>query len=205
MGVWANLSQCIFSFCRYVCHLFTSTAEREMAPTNGIPSTPTHPLLILLLLALLVFPYALAQNCSYGYTVHSDPQRSCNCVLLSQDGFTNCRTLAEILNALKEQIPSDDCLQLSVDPGTYTLTSYETTFNYSAVISAPSGNVTFTCLSNCMTRSQAIVGRSPLAFESNGVAGARFVVMEGIAFQDCQRPLQFDAVNDVTINNCSFK
>ena len=180
-----------------------TTADREMAPANGILSALPHPLLFLLLLAL--FPYSLTQYCSYGYTVRSDPQRSCSCVLSSQDGFTNCRTLAEILNALKEQIPSDDCLQLSVDPGTYTLTSYETTLNYSAVISAPSGNVTFTCLSNCTTGSQAVVDGSPLAFESNSVTGSRFVVMEGITFEDCWRPLQFDAINNVTISDCTFR
>ena len=174
-----------------------------MAPRTGILSVLPHPLLFFLLPAL--FPYSLAQNCSYGYMVRSDPQRSCNCVLSSQDGFTNCRTLAEILNGLKKRIPSDDCVQLRVDPGTYTLTSYETTLNYSAVISAPNGGVTFTCLSNCMTGSQAVVGSSPLAFESNSKAGARFVVMEGVAFEDCQRPLQFDALNNVTINNCSFR
>ena len=174
-----------------------------MAPTTGILSLLPHLLLFLSLLAL--FPTSLAQNCSYEYMVHSHPQRSCNCVLSSQDGFTDCRTLAEILSGLKKQIPSDECVQLRVDPGNYTLTSYETTLNYSAVISAPNGGVTFTCLSNCMTGSQAVVGSSPLAFESNSEAEARFVVMEGVEFEDCQRPLQFDAFNNVTINNCSFR
>lgn len=169
-----------------------------MAHTAGI--LLTQPLLLLLLL-FVSSPFSFAQICSFSYMVHPDQQGLCESPLSGEDGFKNCTNLTELLTLMKRQIQIDDCLKLSLYPGTYII-SYNTILNYSAVFLAPSGNVTLTCLSTDM-RGSGTVTSTPLGF--NGMAGAKFVLMDGVAFQDCQKPLQFDGLDNVTISNSSFR
>ena len=166
----------------------------KMAYTAGIQFT--RPLLLLLLVSL---PFSFAQNCSYSYVVRSDPRGSCRGALSSKDGFKITTNLTELLTSMNRRIQVDDCLQLSLYPGTYVI-SYNTVLNYSAVFVAPSGNVNVTCLSTCMS---GRVTSSPLRF--NGMAGAKFVMVDGVAFEDCQKPLQFDDLDEITISNSSFR
>ena len=46
---------------------------------------------------------------------------------------------------MKRQIQVDDCLKLSLLPGTYAI-NYNTALHYNAVFVTSSANVTFTCL-----------------------------------------------------------
>ena len=131
--------------------------------------------------------------------VHPDPQGLCRGALSSKDGFKHRTNLTELLTSMNRQIQVDDCLQLSLYPGTYAI-NYNTILNYSAVFVAPSGNVNVKCLSTCMSGS---VTSSPLRF--NGMAGAKFVVVDGVTFEDCQKPLQFDGLDKITISNSSFR
>ena len=169
-----------------------------MAYAAGIQFTRALLLLLLLLLLFVSLPFSLAQNCSYSYMVHPDAQGSCS-ALSSKDGFKSTTNLTELLTSMSSHIQENDCLQLSFYPGTYVI-SYNTILNYSAVFLAPSGNVNITCLSTCMS---GRVTSSPLRF--NGKVGAKFVMVDGVSFEDCQKPLQFDGLDKITISNSSFR
>ena len=173
------------------------TLQDKMAYAAGIQFTRAL-LLLLLLLLFVSLPFSLAQNCSYSYMVHPDAQGSCS-ALSSKDGFKSTTNLTELLTSMSSHIQENDCLQLSFYPGTYVI-SYNTILNYSAVFLAPSGNVNITCLSTCMS---GRVTSSPLRF--NGKVGAKFVMVDGVSFEDCQKPLQFDGLDKITISNSSFR
>ena len=78
-------------------------------------------------------------------------------------------------------------------------------------MSAPEGGVTFSC-EESVCASGITPGASDdgadtmamMAFEHTGVEQSTFVHIEGIDFRNCSRKLQFDEVDNVSINNCSF-
>ena len=157
---------------------------------------------LLLLLSLVALTAAL-HNCSNVVTL--SPGNSCDCVTSNTGELNGCQTLSELLVAYNGMVSEGDCLELNLEPGVYTLTSYTASVNYSAVITAPGGGVSITCQSQCGTASENVVSGSPLAFHKNGTLQSSFVTLEGITFQDCLLPLQFDDLDNATISDCTFR
>ena len=157
----------------------------------------------------------------------SDPATRCTeentsrCVLSSQDGFQRCRSsLSEILSVNNGEIGSGDCLLLELEQGEYAIFSLSTvSINYSLVmVAVDSGQVTMSCSghgsiqptssmqpnSSCATITSGPT--VPLMFGRNeGERGELAVLLRGIRFQDCPRPLQFDDLDRVTITDCWFR
>ena len=141
-----------------------------------------------------------------------------HCTFVDADPATFCNSLSPYLERHKSLVAADDCLEMRLYPGTYTLTEYSSTLNYSAVITAVEDGVTITCVSECAGEPED--STSPLWFQRNsafsshlslnsssatsGEDGEFFVQMEGVSFESCQRPLRFDAMDYVGISNCSF-
>ena len=140
---------------------------------------------------------------------------SSQCVRSSQDGFGSCQTFSAFLGSFNGNLGPTDCLRVFLEPGEYHITT-ETgvVMTYSIIISdTSSGGVKLTCLDS-LSHSQPSsltddpnIGYSvPLTFNKhvNG-SGEAFVFLEGISFEDCIRPLQFDELDSVSIVNCSFR
>ena len=174
-------------------------------------------------------------NCSYNYTLRignsnagsppqpssSDPATRCteentsktsSCVLSSQDGFQQCGSLSELLSQNNGEIVSGDCLLLELERGEYAISSLRTvSVDYSLVmVAVDSGEVTVSCSgqtqSSRVNSSCAAGPTVPLTFcRGESERGEMAVVLDGIRFQDCPRPLQFDDLDRVTIVNCWFR
>lgn len=132
-----------------------------------------------------------------------------DCVFVDADPAVKCNTISLYLHLgqTKAIIPADDCLQVNVYPGTYTLSLYTSILNYSAVISAPGGGVSVINQSGCVPMTELTTG-SPLWFQRSATSspevGEFFVQLDGISFEGFPRPLQFDAMDYVGISNCTF-
>ena len=180
-------------------------------------------------------------NCSQNYTLRvgnknasgppqqsssSDPATRCtdentsrtaSCVLSSQDGFQQCRSLSEILSQSNGEIGSSDCLLLELEQGEYAISPFSTvSVDYSLVmVAVDSGEVTVSCSDQTQPSRTAVPKSScastdptvPLMFgRSEGRDwGEVVVVLDGIGFQDCPRPLQFDDLDRVTITDSWFR
>ena len=146
------------------------------------------------------------------------PERNCSTVLsLRTDGGTcansgettdACNSLSDYLTRYNSRIAASDCLEVKLYPGTYTLTDYSNTLNYSLVVGAVAGGVTITCQPD-----EAATTGSPLWFQRYGAFSSHpsppspsefFAQIEGVDFESCQSPLQFDAMDYVGISNCNF-
>ena len=178
-------------------------------------------------------PTTTSYNCSHNYTLRignssvssSRPQLSnstttgtcteentsntAGCVLSSQDGYRQCRSLSEILSLFNGQVGSGDCLYLELEQGEYALSSLSTIpVNYSLVmVAVDSGRVIISCSGlaqpNRVNSSCASDPTVPLMFGKE--KGEVSVLLDGVWFQDCPRPLQFDNLDRVTIINCLFR
>lgn len=137
---------------------------------------------------------------------------SCLSTTPSLDGSEDsCISLRKILELHKPQ----DCLELIFAPGTYMLSSTLTRvrIQFSLVMSAPEGGVTFAC-EESVCESGITPGATDggsttstlamMAFEHTGLEESTFVHIEGIDFRNCSGKLQFDEVDDVSITNCTF-
>lgn len=165
-----------------------------------------------------------AHNCSQSYTLRVDSSRlksasepslsdSCTgsgsnpnqCVVSSQDGFQRCSTLSEILNLFNVLVGSDDCLQLEMEKGEYVISSTATvSVNYSLVMLAHSGGVVVTCKTSRLVKNPSC--GPPLMFGKSGREGGKVsVVLDGLRFEDCARPFQFDNLDHVAVSNCWFR
>lgn len=168
-------------------------------------------------------------NCSRSYTLRVDSGRvkstsrpsitdSCTdsrtipdqCVVSSRDGFQRCSTLSEILNLFNVLVGSDECLRLEMEPGEYVISSTATvSVNYSMVMLAPNGGVVMTCKTSQMKPNPSCTGVDlgpPLMFGKSGSEGDRVsVVLDGLRFEDCARPFQFDNLDHVAVTNCWFR
>ena len=145
------------------------------------------------------------RNCSTVLSLRSSDGGICTDAGETTDG---CNSLSDILTSYNPLIADNDCLEVKLYPGTYTLTDYSSTFNYSLVVGAVEGGVTITCQPD-----EAVSTGSPLwlqrysAFSSHPSPPSPsefFVQIEGVNFESCQRPLQFDAMDYVGISNCNF-
>ena len=133
-----------------------------------------------------------------------------SCVLSSQDGYQQCRSLSEILSQFNGLVGSGDCLYLELEQGDYAISSLSTiSVNYSlAVVAIDSARVTVSCSGqtgqpNRVNSSCAADLTVPLMFGKE--RGDVSVLLDGVRFQDCPRPLQFDDLDHVTITNCWFR
>ena len=134
------------------------------------------------------------------------------CVQSSEDGFRNCSSLPAILAHFNDFVGGDECLRLELAEGEYVISpAAPVEVNYTLVMVAPrsSGGVRVTCSgdtleegesSNC-PRSAPLVFNKKVGRESDEVA----VVFERLRFDGCTHPLQFDNLDRVAIDNCSFR
>ena len=147
-----------------------------------------------------------------GACTEENTNRTACCVLSSQDGFQQCSSLSEILTQFNGVVGSDDCLQLELEQGEYIVSSLTTiSVNYSLVMLATvSGGVTVSCSdpqpylvnSNCTGVSATLRFNKS---DEEGAGGKVVVVLDGVGFQDCPRPFQFDNLDRVTITDCWFR
>ena len=148
-----------------------------------------------------------SHNCRNNLTLRRS-NNTCDCVMSSADNFESCQNLSDVLVTHNQVIPEGDCLELNLEPGVYTLMGYTTSVNYSTVITAPRGGVNITCQPQCSETAtlENVYSGSPLAFyKNNGTSQSSFVVLEGITFQDCPLPLQFDDLDNVTLRTSTFR
>jgi hypothetical protein len=141
-----------------------------------------------------------------------------SCILTSRDGFQQCRSsLSEILTQNNGEIGSGECLLLELEQGEYAISSLRTvSVNYSLVmVAVDGGEVTVSCSGQTQPTLGSVQPNSscaaagptvPLMFgRDEGERGELDVVLRGIRFQDCPRPLQFDDLDRVTIVDCWFR
>ena len=130
----------------------------------------------------------------------------------SRDGFQRCSTLSGILQLFNGVIGSEDCLLLELERGEYVISPITTvSVNYSLVMVAASGGgggeVVVACKSS-QAKSSSCAGEIPPWTFSKVGGGERSqvsVVLDGLKFEDCARPIQFDNLDRVAISNCWFR
>ena len=100
-------------------------------------------------------------------------------------------------------VEASDCLDVSLRGGDYTLTDYTTELKYSLVLRGVDGAV----IISCQQTDDELTSGSPfwLSRDPADGTGEFFVHLEGISFQKCGRPLQFDAMDYVGISRCNFR
>lgn len=157
-------------------------------------------------------------NCSRSYTLRVNSERQlpvndpCSaevttpCVESSQDDFQTCSSLSEILARFNSTsvVEGGDCLRLEMDEGEYVIASSGGAVTYSLVMVGLVDGVSVRCRS---TRLQEGCPTSqPLMFSKTaGHQGEAAVLLQGVKFEDCSRPLRFDNLDRVTIDSCSFR
>ncbi len=125
------------------------------------------------------------------------PNDLCSCTDLQERD--DCMTLSEAFGSADLTSPGD-CLELSLSPGDYHFSEREAILDYSVVITAPLGGVTFTC--EC-TDPQNI---HPFSFrKAADDTSESFVAMDALSFRGCHWPLQFDNIDHVSISECTFR
>ena len=171
---------------------------------------------VLALLATLSLAVLPERNCSTTLSLRAPSDEGGNCTFIVDAGETTgvCYSLSDYLQRYNTLIAASDCLEVKLYPGTYSLTDYSNTLNYSLVVAAIEGEVTITCQPD-----EAVTTGSPLWFQRYSAFssypspapspmvpenGEFFVQIERVNFESCQRPLQFDAMDYVGISNCSF-
>ena len=123
-------------------------------------------------------------------------------------------SLWNILELHDDELGAGDCLELLFTPGSYLLPSMDRVrvHDYSLIMSAPEGRVTFSCAEESGCEGDGSVGGASgrvgtaiamVAFDGTETDDM-FVTIEGIVFRSCSRRLQFDEVSYVSIRNCSF-
>ena len=65
--------------------------------------------------------------------------------------------------------------------------------------------MTISCQSDCVPPVNSTDPGSPLVINATETDAELFVVLEGLNFQDCPRPLQFDELDSVLITDCTFR
>ena len=132
----------------------------------------------------------------------------------------NCLLLLDIFQSHSGLIAANDCLELILSPGDYRLSSLSLVqVQYSVVLRAPAGGVTFSCGVNSermcrgdgnndgggTTSPPGDTGRevAMVAFDGSQL-NDMFVALDSISFQYCSKKLQFDALEELRIINSSF-
>ena len=149
----------------------------------------------------------LERNCSTSITLRAE---SGNCTTV--DGYTtgDCKRLSDYLDEYNDgTIAANDCLQIKLLPGNYTLDSMRATnITYSLVLVAVDKEAT---LVSCLSADETLLTlNSPLWFQKipstspASITGELFVEIEGVKFHNCPRPLRFDTMDYVGISNCTF-
>ena len=91
----------------------------------------------------------------------------------------------------------------------WVATSACVSVNYSLVMLAPNGGVVMTCKISQAKPSPSCAGvdlSPPWMFNKSDREGDKVsVVLDGLRFEDCAHPLQFDNLDHVTVNNCWFR
>ena len=149
------------------------------------------------------------------------PERNCSkCVVLGEAANDQCThvkgdvgdgsgfQLSAYLSDYNDKVSANDCLEVRLSPGLYTLDSIETTnVTYSIILVAVEKEAIVSCQP---TVNETLVTNSPLwfqrpsSFSPHSSNGELFVQLEGVRFQNCPRPLRFDTLDYVGISNCSF-
>ena len=134
------------------------------------------------------------------------------CVLSSKDGYRQCSSLSEILSKFSSIIGGDDCLQLELEEGEYAISSLTAiSVNYSLVMMAAGGlsgsDVAVSCFQTQVNYNCTVAGplTVPLMFNKSDEEDESVVVLDGVKFQGCPRPFQFDNIDQVVIRNCWFR
>ncbi len=179
--------------------LYSSCSSVTMAG-----SAYTFLLLVILQFCIYQAAGTSAQCMEYTHLTLS-PSDVCNCTTSRNGDGGACRSLSNVLLSFSAQIQSGNCLNLSLDPGVYTFSCSPTVLNYSAVITAPEGGVTFTCQTEC-AESVDNGNITHLVFrKSKNELGNVSVTLETLNFSDCAWPLQFDDIDYVTISGSTFR
>lgn len=173
-----------------------------------------HPWLCLVLAAALWMASSVAtlpeRQCSTSITLWSSaapPNERCTFASDTND----CKPLADILEQYNSLVAADDCLEIQLSPGAYALASLRTTISYSLVMVAVEGEVNI----SCAQEDQASLPDSPFWFQRYSNLSSRqsplppgdgefFVQIQGVLWENCQRPLRFDAMDYVGISDCNF-
>ena len=171
-------------------------------------------LLGLLTALLLLHRGTPNRNCSTSVDLCTAAESTNNCTVVADDvrnTSLKCSSISFLLKQHKSIVRGGDCLQVNLHPGTYSLSDYEVQLNYSVILTAPEGDVSLSCENECLPRPvDPVTSGSPLWFQQSeqstttSDAGEFFVLLEGISFEYCQRPLLMDAMDYVVISNCSF-
>ena len=142
-------------------------------------------------------------NCSYTYTLRTGSLSTTSSISVQATAggeSTLYSSLYEFLTSLNVIIPADGCLQLSLEPGQYAIsTAHSTILSYSLTVSAPRGGVTLHC------EDDPVSNTSHAPLKMSRTSGVMFVLLDGVVFEDCSRPLQFDNLDRVSITNCVFR
>ncbi len=160
----------------------------------------SSPLLIygaLLTLTLMLSTTVQAQqSCIHNYTLRVEDQ----CISSSQDGYLSCTDLTTYLEGFNSLLNGSDCLNLVLEPGLYEIKSRGLIAYDIYISSTVYQNVEITCSGVDQFNS------SSLQFiKGSNALRLGFVLLEGIVFFGCNKPLQFDELELVSINNCSFR
>ena len=160
----------------------------------------------------MVLPFSEAQglssasaSCSLSYTLRADA----SCIRSSQDQYSTCVELSVYLESFNSVLNNSDCLWLILEPGVYQLSEgYTATVLYSIVLSSDDQqSVKVIC--PIIPQVQAAPTTSSSNYSTLQFKGApdrqTHVSLDGITFEDCERPLQFDELMSVTFTNCSFR
>ncbi len=153
----------------------------------------SHGVHLLMLLLLLIKTVQARQTvtCAHSYDLRMDN----SCMYSSQDGYTLCTDLTTYLESFNDVLDSSNCLNLTLEPGVYEL-SKAATLTYDIIISSTVyQNVVISC---------SAANYPSIHFTSSLNTRGR-ISLEGIFFRGCNKPLQFDELAFVSMDNCSFR
>ncbi len=164
--------------------------------------TPSRPLLIygtLLALTLMLSATVQAQqSCTHNYTL--TVQVEDQCISSSQDRYVSCTDFTTYLEGFNSLLNGSDCLNLVLEPGLYEFKSGGLIAYDIYISSTVYQNVEISC-----SAVDQFVSSSLRFIKDRNALRLGFVSLEGIVFVGCNKPLQFDELEFLSIKNCSFR
>ena len=145
-------------------------------------------------------------DCTDSYTIRESrvtvQDHHCVDVLQNSSRIQECVQLSDFMRS----IGNSECnLELYFLQGLYALTSHNIKINTPiSMLAAEGENVTITCLEKIRTDIQ-INATIYVNLTDENAFPSGYVTLKGLVFVECVYSIRIDYVNEINVNNCTFR